>query len=150
MSEEKGSGATKLFLDSLYKNVKMGAESIIDLLPKVKSEQLRTEMTSELEQYEAFAGEICAMLEAEGEKPEGESFISKVGVKMGVMMNTLVDDTESHIAEMMIKGSTMGITDTTKLVRENENTSCSEEALLLARKIIKRQEENIDRLKDFL
>lgn len=150
MSETKANGATGAFLCSLHKNVKMGAESIIDLLPKVKSEELRAEMTAELESYESFADEIRKLLEEEGEQPEGESFISKLGVKMGVMMNTVVDDTASHIAEMMIKGATMGITDTTKLVRENENGACSEEALALARRIIGYEEKSIERLKAFL
>ena len=76
--------------------------------------------------------------------------LSKMGVKMGVMMNTMMDNTSSHIADMMIQGATMGITDTTKLVRENENSPCSEEALALARRIIKYEEESIERLKEFL
>ena len=35
MSEQNTITATKSFLDELYKNVKMGADSIIDLMPKV-------------------------------------------------------------------------------------------------------------------
>jgi translation initiation factor 2B subunit (eIF-2B alpha/beta/delta family) len=76
--------------------------------------------------------------------------MAKLGVKMGVMMNTMMDDTTSHIAEMMIQGATMGITATTKLIRENENTSRSEEALALARRIIGYEEESIEKLKQFL
>ena len=52
--------------------------------------------------------------------------------------------------KMMIKGAMMGITATTKLIRENENTSCSEEALALARRTIGYEEESIERLKEFL
>ena len=58
--------------------------------------------------------------------------------------------TSSHIADMMIQGATMGVTDTTKLIREYENTSCSEEALKLARDTVKYEEESIERLKKFL
>lgn len=150
MSEKNGESSTKRFLDSLYKNVKMGGESIIDLLPKVKDEGMRAEMTGELEKYEGFAKEIRELLFKEGEQPKEESLMAKMGVKMGVMMNTIIDDTSSHIADMMIQGATMGITDTTKLVRESENSSCSEQALALARKIIKYEEESIERLKKFL
>ena len=150
MSMQNDNGATKRFLDALYKNVKMGADSIIDLMPKVEDENMRAEMTAELEHYEGFAKDIRAILFADGEEPQEESFMAKLGVKMGVMMNTMMDDTTSHIAEMMIKGATMGITATTKLIRENENTSCSEEALALARRIIGYEEESIERLKEFL
>ena len=58
MSMQKESGTTKSFLDALYKNVKMGADSIIDLMPKVSDKGLREEMTAELEHYEGFAKEI--------------------------------------------------------------------------------------------
>ena len=51
MSQHITNAQTKNFLDALYKNVKMGAESIIDLMPKVSDKALREEMTSELEHY---------------------------------------------------------------------------------------------------
>ena len=44
----------------------------------------------------------------------------------------------------------MGITDATKSLREYENTSCSEEALELAKRIIKYEEDTVERLKKFL
>ena len=150
MSEQNTITATKSFLDELYKNVKMGADSIIDLMPKVSDRGLREEMTSELEHYEGFAKEIRAILFEDGEEPKEESFMARLGVKMGVMMNTMMDETASHIADMMIQGATMGITTTTKLIRENENTPCSEEALSLARRIIEYEEASIERLKEFL
>ena len=150
MSEQNSVTETKKFLDLLYKNVKMGADSIIDLISKVTNKELREEMTSELEHYEKFSKEIRAILFKNGEEPKEESFMSKLGVKMGIMMNTMVDESTSHIAEMMIQGATMGVTDATKLVREHENTSCSEEALALAKKTIQFEEESIEKLKKFL
>jgi hypothetical protein len=150
MSEQNTKDSTKEFLDTLYKNVKMGADAIIDLMPKVKDEGMRTEMTSELEHYEKFAKEIRAILFKADEEPKEESFITKAMTKMGIEMNTMIDSTTSHIAEMMIKGATMGVTDTTKLIRQYENTPCSEEALALARRTVKYEEESIERLKKFL
>ena len=150
MAQQSTAKVTKEFLDSLYKNVKMGADSIIDLMPKVKDQAMREEMTSELEKYEEFAKDIRDILFKNGDEPKEESFMAKLGVKMGVMMNTMMDDTTSHIADMMIQGATMGITDTTKLLREYENKSCSEEALALAKKTIKYEQETIERLKKFL
>ena len=150
MSEQNAKSVTKGFLDSLYKNVKMGADSIIDLMPKVKDSGMREEMTSELEHYEKFAKDIRKILFDMGEEPKEESFMAKAMTKMGITLNTMMDDTTSHIADMMIQGATMGVTDTTKLVREHENTACSEAALALARETIRYEEESIERLKKFL
>ena len=147
---QKNTETTKSFLDSLYKNVKMGADSIIDLMPKVKDSKMREEMTAELEHYEGFAKEIRELLFKNGETPKEESLMAKMGVKMGVAMNTMIDDSTSHIADLMIQGATIGITDTTKLIREYENSPCAEEALALARKTVRYEEESIERLKAFL
>ena len=144
------SAVTKRFIDSLYKNVKMGADSIIDLMPKVKDTAMREEMTAALEHYEKFAKRSRDILFKHGDEPKEESFMTKAMTKMGIAMNTMMDTTTSHIADMMIQGATMGVTDTTKLVREYENTPCSEDALALARDAIKYQEESIERLKKFL
>ena len=150
MSEQNSKRVTKEFLDSLYKNVKMGADSIIDLMPKVKDNGMREEMTAELERYEKFAKGIRDILFKAGDEPKEESFMAKAMTKMGIEMNTMMDSTTSHIADMMIQGATMGVTDTTKLIREYENTACSEEALALARETVKYEEESIERLKKFL
>ena len=150
MSQHITNAQTKNFLDALYKNVKMGADAIIDVMPKVKDQELRREMTSELERYEKFAKNIRTILFKADEEPQEESFMTKAMTKMGIEMNTLMDTTTSHIAEIMIKGATMGVTDTTKLIRQYENTACSEEALALARETVRYEEESIERLKKFL
>ncbi|MBP3370150.1 MAG: hypothetical protein J6L85_05300 [Clostridia bacterium] len=150
MEQQSSAQVTKRFLDSLYKNVKMGADSIIDLMPKVKDQKMREEMTAELEHYEGFSKEIRDILFKNGDEPKEETMMARMGVKMGVAMNTMMDDSTSHIADMMIQGATMGITDTTKLIREYENSSCAEDALALARKTVKYEEESIERLKKFL
>ena len=150
MSQQDNKAVTKKFLDSLYKNVKMGADSIIDLMPKVNDDKMRKEMTAELEHYEKYAKEIRNLLFEDGQEPKEESFMTKMMSKMGIAINTMVDATSSHIAEMMIQGATMGVTETTKLIREYENTSCAEEALKIARDSVKYEEESIERLKRFL
>ena len=111
---------------------------------------MRDELTRELDQYSGFADEIKNMLYSIDEEAKDESIFAKLGTKMSVAMNTMVDSTSSHIAEMMIQGGTMGITDATKTLREYENTSCSEDALDLAKRIIKFEEDSIEKLKEFL
>ena len=141
---------TAELLDRMYKNVKMGSDSIINLMPKVKDEALRTEMTKQLSRLEGFSSEIGKMLRAEGGKPKEEGIVSKISSKMGVSMNTMIDSTSSHIAEMMMEGYTMGITDMTKDIRERENTTVSEASLKLARDIVAFEEDSFTSMKKFL
>ena len=148
--ETERKNETAELLDRMYKNVKMGAESIVTLMPKVKDEGLRTEMTKELSKLEGFSSQIGKMLYAEGKTPKEENIVTKFSSKMGINMNTMLDSTSSHIAEMMMEGYTMGITDMTKDIRERENKKVSEASLKLAREIVAFQEDSFSEMKKFL
>ena len=76
--------------------------------------------------------------------------MKKMGAKIGTAMNTMSDSSESHLAQMVIEGDTMGITEMTRLVRENENGNCSEESLALSREVIRFLEDSVERTKKFL
>ena len=150
MSNQNSKQITKSFLDSLYKNVKMGADSIIDLLPKVKDNAMREELTAELEQYEKFAKDIRQTLFDIGEEPKEESFMAKAMTKMGISFNPMMDTTVSHIADIMIQGATMGVTETMRLLRESENGCVSESALRLLRDVCAFEEKVVEDMKSYL
>ncbi len=148
--ETKQMTKTASLLDRMYKNVKMGADSIITLMPKVKDGALRSEMTSQLAGLEDLAKKVSDLLVDEGEKPREENVMTKTMSKMGIGMNTMIDSTSSHIAQMLMEGYTMGITDMTRDIREYENSNASEASLALARKIVKYHEDCFERTKSFL
>ena len=150
MSQAVRTKQTATLLQAIYKNVKMAGDSILTLMPKVKDSKLKNDLTVQLSVYEAYASRAAKLLADEGAKPEEEGTVTKMAAKWGSMMNTMLDSTTSHLAEMMIEGATMGVTDMTKLVREYENSNCSEEALSLAREIISFEEDTIERMKEFL
>ena len=142
--------STAELLDSMYKNVKMGSDSIINLMPKVGDESLRTEMTNELKHLEDYSSKIGDMLRAEGRQPKEENVVTKLSSKIGMNMSTMMDSTRSHIAEMMMEGYTMGITDMTRDIRHYENSKASEESLRLARDIVKFHEDSFEKMKSYL
>ena len=64
-------------------------------------------------------------------------------------MNTAFDGTTSHVAEIMIKGTVMGITELTKIL--NESACVTDEKLKeYAKKLIALEEEYVENLKKFL
>jgi len=137
-------------LQSIYKNVKMASDSILNLMPKVKDAKLKSDLTVELSAFDAFASRTAKLLAEEGVKPEEEGFLTKMGAKMGCIMNTMRDSTASHLAEMLIEGATMGMNDMYKQIREAENTDASEKALRLARDVCAYEERTIEEMKVFL
>lgn len=147
MSNTKQKSAEASLLCDVYRNAKMGAESILDLLPKVKDEEFKIELSAELERYDEIAAEAEKMLEKMGEKPEEEGAFSRMMAKMGIKMNTIIDGTTSHMAQMISEGCIMGTTDLQK--RLNENLEYGE-AEKLARQLISFEEDTIKRMKSYL
>ena len=136
------------FLGAIYKNTKMGADAIIDLLPRVKSNAMRSAMTIQLNGYERYAASAAKALQERGVTPKEENIVVRMGAKMGMAFSTMLSVTTSHIAELMIEGSNMGITDMIKLLN-NYKTEDSE-AVRLAREVVAFEEHNIETMKDFL
>ncbi len=141
---------TAELLQTVYKNVKMAGDSILNLMPKVKDEKLKSDMTVQLSAFEAFASRTAKLLADEGVKPETEGTLTKLSAKWGTMMNTLRDSTSSHLAEMMIEGATMGANEMLRELREAENTGVSESALRLARDVCAFEEKIAEEMKSYL
>ncbi len=137
-------------LEELHKNVSMGKESLVDVMPKVKDAKLKDELTEQFDGYTRFSDEINELMRQCGGETKTEGIITKMSAKLGVGMSTLTDSSEAHIAQMVIEGTTMGITETIRSIRDNENSSCCEDALALARKIVSFQEKAVERTKNFL
>lgn len=150
MMEKKSASDNKEMLDKMYKNVKMGSDSMVNIISKVKDSGLKGELTNQLDKYESYSKKVAGMIYDEGGTPKEENILTKAGSKIGIEMNTMMDSTPSHLAQMVIEGATMGMTDMTKIVREYENKNCSEQAMKLAKEIAEFEDKSIDNLKKYL
>lgn len=137
--------------ECIYQNVKMGADSIINLLPKVEDGHLKSDMTQQMAGYEAYASRARTELEKLGEKAEEKGFMTRAMARVGMEMNTMTDTTTSHIAEMMIQGSNMGVVEMQKCInacgREERGDT---KAATLAEEVIRFEEKNLERMKQYL
>lgn len=140
------SAEASLFCD-VYRNAKMGAEAIVNLLHRVTDEELKSELSLELARYEEFAADARRSLDEMGEEPEEEKMFSRLMAKMGVTMNTVIDKTSSHIAQMIIEGCVMGITDLQKRLNDGGDYGKAEE---LAKKLIAFEEDTAERMRVYL
>ena len=137
-------------LEKIYKNMKMGSDSMVNLMPAAKDSEFKSLMSAQLDGYEKFAAHARERLLNIGGEPKEENAMTKMWASVGMKMNTMMDSTTSHLAEMIIEGSTMGMTDTIKILRDFENTDVSETAMKLCKDIIKFEEKNIEIMKKHL
>ena len=137
-------------LQDIYSNVKMGSESIINLLPKIKNDDMKMFMTNQLDQYEKYAQDVKNQLVSQGIEPKEPNPVSKLGAKIGMEMKSLQDSTTSHMAEMMVQGSTMDVTDLLQKVSVYEDMPECRNSVKLAKEIVAFEEKNIERMKAHL
>ena len=135
-------------LQFVHKNAEMGRGAIPQVLEVVEEPKLRAALNRQLEEYETISNRAEALLHQRGLSP-GESgemreFMSGVMIRA----KTLTDRSPSHIAEMMIQGSTMGTIQMTRCLHNCE--AADAEALLLAHKLLRTEENNIEQMKEFL
>ena len=149
MQQTKETIPEEAFLDAIYKNAKLGADSIINLLPKVEDDAMRSVMTAQLDGYERYAACAARALKKKGVEPREENIMTRFSAKMGMAFNTMLDSTGTHIAEMMLEGSNMGIVDLTRLLNHYSPTQDSE-AVRLAREVVRFEEGNLEQLKRYL
>ncbi|MBQ3079219.1 MAG: hypothetical protein IJC48_04360 [Clostridia bacterium] len=126
----------------------MGIESIELLLDKTEHEGIRTEMLHQLSEYKKSEQKALEGLKEAGEKPKMRNPLTRAGTWMGIQMDTLVDQSPSHLADMLIQGSTMGVIELTRA-----RAACpdaGEKAHKLASDFLQNEDQAIDRLKNFL
>ena len=134
-------------LSEVSKNVKKGGDSIVNLIDRAEDRHFRSEMTSELEKYREFEEKAAKMLGERGLKPTEVTPMAKMGAKLGMAFNTMLDTTTSHLAEMMINGATMGIVDLEKKLNEGGYTP---EAESFASEVLRYEKATVERLGQYL
>lgn len=136
------------FLSEIYRGAKMGVETINTLLKKVKDNKIYDELKYQLRSYDEIANEAYEELLKRNHEPKDISLISKLSSRTSLEINALISNSPSHVADMLIKGNTMGVTGITKTLNSHQNSDPQIQAL--ASRFIELEQNNIERLMKFL
>lgn len=135
-------------LNELSKIAKMGMDSISYLAPKVSDKEMRKVLVAMYSQYGNTQSQINQHFEKYGEIPESTPLKDKMMSFAGVQFNTLKDRSNSHIAEIMIQGTLMGVIECQKIL--NCKLDVQKSTTELIKDFNKFQRDNIDKLNAFL
>ena len=135
----------------VYKTAEMGVFTTKSLLSyiRTKENKIKHVLECELKEYEDYmilSGEILKKDEIE---PKGNSVMSKVGSDMGIMVETMKDNSDPALASMLIEGITMGVVEMESKVKRYKST-CDKDILRIAENFLKFQEREIEKLKAFM
>lgn len=134
-------------LNKIYMGTHIGSKSLNAMLPKVENNTLRRAIITQINEYDKINSDAKYQISNLGKKAKKVVWASMMA-SAEAKINTAVDDSSSHIAEVIIKGSNMGIISITKEL--NRSTLCDPAIYNLGRKLLKTEEDNITRIKDFL
>lgn len=104
--EQKSNGET---LSEIYRNTQLALDSISDILPEIEDEEVRKEIVHEHEEYEKISSEAALLARSYERELKEPNPVKKAMMWSSIKMNTLTDNSRSHIAEMMLQGTVMGI-----------------------------------------
>ena len=101
---------TEEALAEIYRNAQLALQSISDILPAVEDEEVKKELSYQHEEYERFSAKAAILAKDMNLELKEPNVMKKAMMWGSIKMNTLTDNSRSHIADMMVQGTVMGVT----------------------------------------
>ena len=135
-------------LNHIYQTAEMGREGIRSVLKYAGEPGLVSALNSQLTEYEQLQNAAGSLLQARGEPPKGLGPMAKASSEVMSTVKAMTDRSPANIAEMMIQGSTMGVTKSLRTIRDSDVRDG--EVRRLADRLLKTEQDNIEEMKRFL
>lgn len=136
-------------LDEINKGACMGIDAIDCIMDKIKNKDFKKvveEQYSDYKKIEEKVTKIYVNYNCEDE-PHETSAMNKIMTWYGIEMRTLTDNSDSKIAELLLKGTNMGIIEGRKILNNKE---LDKEVIKIINDYVKMQEAAVEKLKEFL
>ena len=129
-------------LNFIYQNSQIGVNSLKEILPMVKEGTFKDGLNAQLK-------EAGKRLNSAGYDEKGINAMEKIMTYLMIDIKMMVDSSSSHVAQMLIQGSNMGIIDAQKKIHEFEGEA-DREVIKLMKHLQEFEEKNVERLKEYL
>ena len=137
-----------IVLNEIHKGLVMGMESISVVSSKVGDDAFKQVLDEQYKQYGSLLDRVNSSLEGSGKKGEDTSTGEKIMGWTSIQMSTMTDKSNSHIADMLITGTTMGIIKGRKLY--NQHPDITSETRQTLDDFVQEQEHQVEKLKEWL
>lgn len=135
----------------IYQDAEMACYTIERLIKdlKEKDNKIKKAVEDILKEYEVWRQKSKGLLKKENAEVSEEPQIAKFMAKMSIKREVKSDNSDSAIADMLIKGISMGSIDMNKKIKAYEE-EVNKEDLKMAEEFLKFQEKTIEKLKEYL
>lgn len=135
-------------LNEICSNAEMGRYTLRALIGITKDSEFRKVLARQFAEYQLILDDSEEMLMRLGRVPKRLSGMVRGSVHTSLKLNVTIDSTSSHMAEMVMQGSTIGIIDIIRAL--NEYNAAAEEVKELGKKLLKTEENNFEEMKAYL
>lgn len=135
-------------LNFIYQNSQMGVVTITQLMDIVNEYKYKKFLKSQLREYLRIHKTAKELLNRHGFDEKGISRLDKMKTYLAINMQTVTDKSPSHISEMLMIGSNMGIINAVKNLKKYKYAN--KRILQLMIKLLKFEESSVQDLKQFL
>lgn len=135
-------------LDEVHKGLVMGMESISVITAKVGDRNFRDDLNYQYDEYGKVLDRINKNFDDADAKPTDTTPGEKIMGWTSIQMSTISDKSNNKIAELLIRGNTMGIIKGQELLNQNPNTT--DDVKDIIHEFIRLQQDNIEKLKTYL
>lgn len=148
MEKEMYKNQEVALIDEAYKNVRMASYAIDCLIDKIENQSLEDLLRKQNRFYLDMVTKIETLAKKFDHKPKDINIMLKGMSFMSIKTKTMMNNDSPKFAEMLVQGTTMGITDTLKAKGEypSKNSQLNE----IVDSIISHEEEFVDSLKQYL
>lgn len=135
----------------IYKDADMAITSLEQLLKEIKEKdnKIKEPINKIITDYELYKEKSSNILGIECEDLKKEHPIAKISSAISIKKEVNNDNSDASLADMLIKGISMGTLDMEKKLTSFKDIS-SKESYKLAEEFLKFQEETINELKKYL
>lgn len=136
-------------LDELSKGCSMGINALNFVMDIVEDKNFKDNLKIENDKYKDMINNIKNVYKKynEDDTPHEINLLEKTMTWWGIEMRTFNDNSNSKIAELLIKGTNMGIIEGRKILN---NKNLNEEVTKIASDYVKMQEDSLEMLKKWL
>ena len=127
-------------LAEVHRNCQLALQSITDILPEADDTDVREELLKQHEEYERISSKAAILARDKNIELKNPGPIKKAMMWTSIKMSTMKDDSRSHIAEMMVQGTVMGITALKTSLGQMSDEGADTEVKALAEELLHTEE----------
>ncbi len=147
-SEDDKSSLDLAVLNETSKISQMGMSSIASIVNRITDKNMKKDLVAMYTQYSNILFQVNQHFEKYGEIPADAPAGAKVMSAFGIKCNVMKDSSNSHIAELMIQGTQMGVIECQKIL--NGNLAIEQSTLQMVQTLLNFQNQNINKLNVYL